>query len=256
MKIVTYNVNGVNGRLPRLLEWLAETSPDIVCLQELKTDDSKFPADPIEHAGYGAIWHGQRAHHGVAILAKGEKPREIRRGVPGDAADGQARYLEGEAHGLTIASIYLPNGNPQPGPKFDYKLAWFERLINHAQALYESGRSVVLAGDFNVVPTNGDIYNAWAWRSDAVMQPESRDAYQRLLAQGWIDSTRHLHPGERIYTFWVNAEAFQRNAGFRMDFLLLNAVVASRLKASGVDTEFRGRERASDHAPTWIMLTD
>ncbi|HEY0337452.1 MAG TPA: exodeoxyribonuclease III [Burkholderiales bacterium] len=256
MKIVTYNVNGVNGRLPRLLEWLAETSPDIVCLQELKTDDSKFPAEPIEHAGYGAIWHGQRAHHGVAILAKGEKPREIRRGVPGDAADGQARYLEGEAHGLTIASIYLPNGNPQPGPKFDYKLAWFERLIKHAQALFESGRPVVLAGDFNVVPTNGDIYNAWAWRSDAVMQPESRDAYQRLLAQGWIDSTRHLHPGERIYTFWVNAEAFQRNAGFRMDFLLLNAVVASRLKASGVDTEFRGRERASDHAPTWIMLTD
>jgi exodeoxyribonuclease-3 len=256
LKIVTYNVNGVNGRLPRLLEWLAETSPDIVCLQELKTDDSKFPADPIEHAGYGAIWHGQRAHHGVAILAKGEKPREIRRGVPGDAADGQARYLEGEAHGLTIASIYLPNGNPQPGPKFDYKLAWFERLIKHAQALYESTRPVVLAGDFNVVPTNGDIYNAWAWRWDAVMQPESRDAYQRLLTQGWIDSTRHLHPGERIYTFWVNAEAFQRNAGFRMDFLLLNAVVASRLKASGVDTEFRGRERASDHAPTWIMLTD
>ena len=254
MIIATYNVNGVNGRLPNLLGWLAETSPDVVCLQELKTDDTKFPARAIEDAGYGAIWHGQRSHHGVAILAKGQSPREIQRGLPGDAEDKQARYLEAEVNGIVVASIYLPNGNPQPGPKFDYKLAWFERLISHAGTLYLSGAPVVLAGDLNVVPTNFDIYNPWAWRFDAVMQPESRDAYRRLLAQGWIDSTRYLHPDKKIYTFWVNAHAFQRNAGFRMDFLLINKPLVSHLTAAEVDTEFRGRERASDHAPTWISL--
>ncbi|HEV7393799.1 MAG TPA: exodeoxyribonuclease III [Burkholderiales bacterium] len=256
MKIATFNVNGVNGRLPRLLEWLSETSPDIVCLQELKTDDSKFPARAFEDAGYGAIWHGQRSHHGVAILAKGDTPREIRRGLPSDVDDKQSRYLEADVNGLVVASIYLPNGNPQPGPKFDYKLAWFERLIGYARTLHESGRPVVLAGDFNVVPTNADIYNAWAWRWDAVMQPESRAAYRRLLDEGWTDSTRHVHPDERIYTFWVNAEAFNRNAGFRMDFLLLSPAATSRLTAAGVDKAFRGRERASDHAPTWITLTE
>ncbi|MDB5864456.1 MAG: Exodeoxyribonuclease [Betaproteobacteria bacterium] len=256
MKIATYNVNGVNGRLPRMLEWLAETSPDIVCLQELKTDDTKFPARAIEEAGYGAIWHGQRSHHGVAILAKGEKPNEIRRGLPGDAGDTQARYLEAEVKGLVVASIYLPNGNPQPGAKFDYKLAWFERLIAHAETLRNQGRPVVLAGDFNVVPTNADIYNAWAWRWDAVMQPETREAYQRLLAQGWIDSTRHLHPAERIYTFWVNAQAFDRNAGFRMDFLLISPDLEPGLEAAEVDSAYRGRDKPSDHAPTWIALAD
>ena len=254
MRIATFNVNGVNGRLPRLLEWLAETAPDIVCLQEIKTDDSKCPAAAIEDAGYGALWHGQRSHHGVAILMKGGTPKEIRRGLPGDPDDRQSRYLEAEAGGIVVASIYLPNGNPQPGPKFDYKLAWFERLIRHAEELHASGRPVVLAGDFNVVPTNADIYNAWAWRFDAVMQPESRDAYSRLLAQGWIDSTRRIHPRERIYTFWVNAAAYERNAGFRMDFLLLSAALGSRLRDAGVDTAFRGRERASDHAPTWVDL--
>ena len=255
LKIATYNVNGVNGRLPRLLEWLGETSPDIVCLQELKTDDTKFPARAIEHAGYGAIWHGQRSHHGVAILARGETPREIRRGLPGDDEDRQARYLEAEVKGLVVASIYLPNGNPQPGPKFDYKLAWFERLIAHARGLYLSGAPVVLAGDLNVVPTDADIYNAWLWRWDAVMQPETRDAYQRLLAQGWTDSTRHLHPDERVYTFWVNAHAFKRNAGFRMDFLLVSRELTPRLKAAEVDAEYRGRDKPSDHAPTWILLS-
>ncbi len=225
-----------------------------MCLQELKTDDTKFPARAIEDAGYGAIWHGQRSHHGVAILAKGQSPREIRRGLPGDAEDKQARYLEGEVNGLVVASIYLPNGNPQPGLKFDYKLAWFERLISHAATFYQSNSPVVLAGDFNVVPTNSDIYNPWVWRFDAVMQPESRDAYRRLLAQGWIDSTRHLYPDKKIYTFWVNAHAFQRNAGFRMDFLLLSPTLASNLKAAEVDTEFRGRDRASDHAPVWVQL--
>ena len=254
MKIVTYNVNGVNGRLPRLLEWLAETSPDIVCLQELKTDDTKFPAGALEAAGYGAIWHGQRSHHGVAILARGETPREIRRGLPGNAEDKQARYLEGEAKGITVASIYLPNGNPRPSANFDYKLAWFERLLAHAKTLYASTKPVVLAGDLNVVPTDFDIYNAWPWREDAVMQPETREAYKRLLAQGWIDTHRKLRPKERIYTFWVNAQYFRRNAGFRMDFVLINAELARRLEEAGVDNEYRGREGASDHAPTWTML--
>jgi exodeoxyribonuclease-3 len=254
MKVATYNVNGVNGRLPRLLEWLAETSPDIVCLQEIKTDDTKFPAKALEAAGYGAIWHGQRSHHGVAILAKGETPVEVGRGLPGNDADLQARYLEAEVKGLIVASIYLPNGNPQPGPKFDYKLAWFERLIAHAEGLHRSGRSVVLAGDFNVVPTNADIYNAWLWRFDAVLQPESRDAYRRLLSLGWTDATRHLHPNEKVYTFWVNADAFRRNAGFRMDFLLLSPDLVSRLKAAEVDVEFRGREKPSDHAAAWVTL--
>ena len=255
MKIATFNVNGVNGRLPRLLEWLAESGPDVACLQEIKTDDTKFPAKAIEAAGYGAIWHGQRAHHGVAILARGQPPVEKRRGLPGDNADLQARYLEAQVHGLTIASIYLPNGNPQPGPKFDYKLAWFERLIAHAQTLMDSGEPVILAGDFNVVPTDADIYNAWWWRFDAVMQPETRAAYQRLLAQGWVDATRHLYPTKRIYTFWVNANAFARNAGFRMDFLLLSPAVLPHLVGAQVDSEHRGREKPSDHAPVWVELT-
>jgi exodeoxyribonuclease-3 len=254
LKIATYNVNGVNGRLRRLLEWLAETGPDVVCLQEIKTDDSKVPARAIESAGYGAIWHGQRAHHGVAILAKGETPREIRRGLPGDPDDRESRYLEAEAKDIVVASVYLPNGNPQPGPRFDYKLAWFERLIDHARALAGSNLPVILAGDFNVVPTDEDIYNAWLWREDAVMQPASRDAYRRLLAQGWIDAARRLHPREKVYTYWVNTFAFHRNQGFRMDFLLLNDALVPRLRAAGVDTEYRGRERPSDHAPTWVTL--
>ena len=256
LKVATYNVNGVNGRLPRILDWLAETSPDVVCLQEIKTSDEKFPALAFEAAGYGAIWHGQRSHHGVAILAKGETPKEVRRGVPGDPDDVQSRYLEAEVQGLVVASVYLPNGNPQPGPKFDYKLAWFERLIRHVEPLCTADRPVLLAGDFNVVPTNADIYNAWAWRFDAVLQPQTREAWQRLLAQGWIDATRQRYPKERIYTFWVNAEAFRRNAGFRMDFLLLNPALAPRLKDTGVDAEHRGREKPSDHAPVWVTLSD
>ena len=256
MRIATYNVNGVNGRLPRLLEWLEQSRPDIACLQELKTDDSKFPARTIADAGYGAIWHGQRAHHGVAILAKGDTPVEIRRGLPGDAADQQTRYLEASVRGIVVASLYLPNGNPQPGPKFDYKLAWFERLIVHARVLHDAAQPTVLAGDFNVVPTDRDIYNPWPWRWDAVMQPESRAAYRRLLAQGWVDATRCLYPDERIYTYWVNGAAFARNNGFRMDFLLLNGALAPRLAAAGVDTGCRGMEKPSDHAPAWVTLTD
>ena len=254
LKIATFNVNGVNGRLPRLLEWLAESRPDIACLQEIKTDDTKFPALPLEAAGYRAVWHGQRSHHGVAILARGETPHEVRRGLPGDDSDGQSRYLEADVQGLRIASVYLPNGNPQPGPKFDYKLAWFDRLIRHARTLRDSGRPVVLAGDFNVVPTNADIYNAGSWRFDAVLQPQTRHAWQRLLAQGWVDATRKLHPAERVYTFWVNADAFRRNAGFRMDFLLLSPDLVGRLTAAEVDAQHRGREKPSDHAPVWITL--
>ncbi len=254
MKIATFNVNGVNGRLPRLLEWLEETRPDVACLQEIKTSDERFPGAALAAAGYPAVWHGQRSHHGVAILARGAKPKEIRRGLPGDEEDREARYLEAEVDGLVVASVYLPNGNPQPGPRFDYKLAWFERLNRHAQSLLRSGKPTILAGDFNVVPTDFDIYNAWWWREDAVMQPQAREAYRRLLAQGWIDATRELYPKERVYTFWTNASAYARNAGFRMDFLLLSPGLAPRLEAAEVDREHRGREKPSDHAPVWIRL--
>ena len=208
----------------------------------------------LADAGYGSLWHGQRSHHGVAILAKGAEPVEIRRGLPGDELDRQARYLEAEIHGLVVASVYLPNGNPQPGPKFDYKLAWFERFNRHARSLLDSGRQVVLAGDLNVVPTKADIYNEWLWRLDAVVQPETRAAFRRLLEQGWIDATRELHPDERIYTFWVNDAAFRRNAGFRMDFLMLTPNLLPCLTATGVDSAYRGREKPSDHAPAWIEL--
>ena len=254
LKIATFNVNGVQRRLPRLVEWLTETSPGVLCLQEIKTTDEKCPTEALAKLGYRSIWHGQRSHHGVAVLSRDDDLREIRRGLPGDASDFQARYLEVETYGLTVASIYLPNGNPQPGPKFDYKLAWCERLIDHAQSMCGSKNPAVLAGDLNVVPTDRDIYNARAWREDAVMQPETREAYRRLLAQGWIDCHRHLQPDARIYTFWVNAGYFRRNAGFRMDFVLINPVLATQLEEAGVDREHRGLEGASDHAPAWITL--
>ena len=254
MKVATFNVNGVNGRLPRLLEWLAESRPDVACLQEIKTSDDRFPAKALEAAGYGAIWHGQRAHHGVAILARGAAPRERLRGLRGDDEDREARYVEADVDGIVLASVYLPNGNPVPGPRFDYKLAWMERLLAYGEGLIRSGKPAILAGDFNVVPTNADIYNAGSWRFDAVLQPETRAAWQRFLAQGWVDATRALHPKERIYTFWVNAEAYRRNAGFRMDFLMVSPALAPRLLATGVDHAQRVREKPSDHAPVWIEL--
>src|SRR3954470_23726239 len=256
MKIATFNVNGVNGRLPRLLEWLEETRPDVACLQEIKTTEEKCPAEAVAKAGYRSIWRGQRSHHGVAVLTRGGTARERRRALPGNDEDAQARYLEVVYDGIVIASVYLPNGNPVPSPNFDYKLAWFERMIAHARDLASSGEPVVLAGDFNVVPTKADIYNSWLWRFDAVLQPQSQEAYRRLLAAGWTDATRHRYPDERIYTYWVNAGAFQRNAGFRMDFLLLNAALAPRLQDANVDAEYRGREKPSDHAPTWISVDD
>jgi len=254
LTIATYNVNGVNGRLPRLLEWLEEKKPDVACLQELRTDDTKFPSKAIQAMGYGAVWHGQRAHHGVAVLARGQTPIERRRGLPGNPSDAQARYLEVEAKALVIASVYLPNGNPVPSANFEYKLSWFERFLGHAESLCNGGMPVVLAGDLNVVPSDFDIYNPTWWRMDAVMQPQPRDAFTRLLAQGWVDAVRQLHPRERMYTYWVNEQAFQRNKGMRLDFLLVNTQLQPSLTDAGVDEVYRGRDQPSDHAPTWITL--
>ena len=256
LKIATFNVNGIRSRLASLLQWLEREQPDIACLQELKAPDEAFPIDAIRAAGYGAIWHGQRSWNGVAILARGADPIESRRGLPGDPADTHSRYLEAAAHGVIVGCLYLPNGNPQPGPKFAYKLAWFERFIRHAAKLYGSGHPVVLAGDYNVVPTDElDIYNPKSWRKDALLQPESRECYARLLAQGWTDSLRTLHPGERIYTFWdYFRQHWEHDSGLRIDHLLLNAELATRLKSAGVDRWVRGLPGASDHAPTWITL--
>jgi exodeoxyribonuclease-3 len=255
VKIATFNVNGINGRLPRLLEWLEESKPDVACLQELKAPQDKFPASAIEKAGYGAIWQGQSRWNGVAILARGCDPVETRRCLPGDPEDEQARYIEAAVNGVLVGCLYLPNGNPQPGPKFDYKLAWFERLNTYAAELLTANLPVVLAGDYNVVPTDADIYNTRSWLKDALLQPESREAYRRLLAQGWTDSIRHLHPDEPIYTFWdYFRNAWGRNAGLRIDHLLLSPSAAPRLREAGVDAQVRGREGASDHAPTWIVI--
>ena len=257
MRIATYNVNGINGRLPNLLRWLAEAAPDIVCLQELKAPDEKFPAPAIRSAGYGAIWHGQKSWNGVAILARGAEPRETRRGLPGDPDDTHSRYIEAAINGIIVGCLYLPNGNPAPGPKFDYKLRWFERLVGHAESLIASDERVVLAGDYNVMPTDLDVYAPERWLDDALFRPEVRDAYRRLVAQGWTDAVRKLHPGERIYTFWDYwRNAFARNAGLRIDHLLLSPPLAQRLTKAGVDREVRALEKASDHAPAWIELSD
>ncbi len=257
MKIATFNVNGIKSRLNALLAWLAKESPDIACLQELKTADSSFPATAIRTAGYEAIWHGQLAWNGVAILCKGKPPIEIRRGLPGGAGDDHSRYLEAAIDGIIVGCLYLPNGNPQPGPKFDYKLAWFERLIAHAKGLCDSRNPVVLAGDFNVVPTDFDIYNPKSWRKDALLQPASREAYQRLLAQGWTDALRALHPKEAIYTFWdYFRNHWHTNSGLRIDHLLVNRPLSKRLLDANVDRWVRGEPQASDHAPVWIEVGD
>jgi len=255
MRIATYNVNGVNGRLPVLLRWLAESQPDIVCLQELKTPAEKFPAAAIAEAGYAAIWHGQKSWNGVAILSRVGEPVETRRGLPGDPLDLHSRYIEAAVNGVLIGGLYLPNGNPRPGPKFDYKLAWFERLIAHAAELLDSGAPAILAGDFNVMPTERDVYKPERWLDDALFAPEIRAAYFRLLDQGWTDALRSLHPHETIYTFWdYFRNAFARDAGLRIDHLLLSPAVTGRLTAAGVDRHVRGWEKSSDHAPVWIEL--
>ncbi len=255
VKIATYNLNGINGRLPVLLQWLSETSPDIVCLQELKAPQDRFPIAAIRAAGYGAVWHGQKSWNGVAILARDAEPQETRRGLPGDPEDSQSRYIEAAVAGLVVGCLYLPNGNPAPGPKFDYKLRWFQRLYDHAAWLLSQDVPVVLAGDFNVMPTDLDVYKPERWVDDALFRPEVRAAYARLLDQGWTDSLRTLHPGERIYTFWdYFRNAYSRDAGLRIDHLLLSPALAGRLRRAGVDRSVRGWEKTSDHGPVWIDL--
>ncbi|RFZ92669.1 exodeoxyribonuclease III [Mucilaginibacter conchicola] len=255
MKIATYNVNGVNGRLPVLLRWLQETQPDIVCLQELKAPQEKFPEQAIIDAGYNAIWHGQKSWNGVAILSKGLEIRESRHVLPGDPEDLHSRYIEAEVGGITVGGLYLPNGNPAPGPKFDYKLAWFDRLTRHAADLLASGKPVVLTGDYNVIPTEKDAYKPERWVEDALFRPETRAAFKNLVDQGWTDALRKLYPDETIYTFWdYFRDAYGRNAGLRIDHFLLSPAIDARLKAAGVDKQVRGWEKTSDHAPVWIEL--
>jgi exodeoxyribonuclease-3 len=257
MKIATYNVNGVNGRLPVLLRWLNETSPDVVCLQELKAPQEKFPEEAIKDAGYNAIWHGQKSWNGVAILARNGMPEEICRVLPGDPEDSHSRYIEAIVNGVIIGCLYLPNGNPLPGPKFDYKLRWFERLTAHASQLLASDKPVLLTGDFNVMPTEIDVYKPERWVNDALFRPEVRAAFKTLVSQGWTDAIRKLYPDEVIYTFWdYFRNAYGRNAGLRIDHFLLSSHLDKRLVGAGVDRNVRGWEKTSDHAPVWIELSD
>jgi exodeoxyribonuclease-3 len=257
MRIATYNVNGVNGRLPVLLRWLEETKPDVVCLQELKAPDEKFPLEAINKAGYNAIWHGQKSWNGVAILARNMEIKELRRGLAGDPDDSHSRYIEALVNDVVVGCLYLPNGNPAPGPKFDYKLRWFERLTEHAADLFARGIPVVLTGDYNVMPTELDAYKPERWVEDALFRPETRAAFKTLVAQGWTDAIRKLYPNETIYTFWdYFRDAYGRNAGLRIDHFLLSPQLDSRLTAAGVDRNVRGWEKSSDHAPVWIELAD
>jgi exodeoxyribonuclease-3 len=255
LKIATFNINGVTKRLGNLLDWLAEAEPDVVCLQELKATDADFPAVALEAAGYGAVWRGQRTWNGVAILARDAEPVLTRDALPGDPADAQARYVEAAVAGVLIASLYAPNGNPQPGPKFDYKLAWMDRLHAHAAGLIAAEVPVVLAGDYNVTPEPRDVYPTKSYDDNALNQPAPRSAYARLLAQGWTDALRALHPEDGLYTFWdYRRNRWERNGGMRLDHLLLSPAVAGRLQAAEVDRSTRGRENASDHAPVWVRL--
>ncbi|MDP9088291.1 MAG: exodeoxyribonuclease III [Pseudomonadota bacterium] len=255
MKVATFNINGINQRIDSLIGWLSSSAPDIVCLQELKADDNRFPVKAIRQAGYEAIWQGQTSWNGVAILAKGVAPIETRRGLPGDASDSQSRYIEAAINGILVGCLYSPNGNPQPGPKFAYKLKWFERFNAYAESLLKAKHPVVLCGDFNVVPTDFDIYDTKSWKKNALLQPESRAAYARLLEQGWTDALRSLYPKERIYTFWdYFRNHWQKNSGLRIDHLLLSSSLKKQLVDAGVDREVRNGPHASDHAPVWIEL--
>jgi exodeoxyribonuclease-3 len=257
VRIATFNVNGVNARLAALLRWLEESEPDVACLQELKMPAERFPADAFRSAGYEAIWHGQKSWNGVAILSRGLAPAERCRVLPGDPEDLHSRYIEALVGDIVVGCLYVPNGNPAPGPRFDYKLRWLDRLIRHAGELLREGKPTVLAGDFNVIPADLDVYAPERWRDDALFRPEVRSAYQTLLSQGWVDAVRKLHPDARIYTFWKYLRnAFPRDAGLRIDHLLLSPPLAPRLVAAGVDREVRGREKASDHAPVWIEIGD
>ena len=255
MRIATFNINGVNTRLAVLLRWLEETGPDVVCLQELKATDAQFPVSAVREAGYAAVWLGESRWNGVAILSRQGEPVVTRRGLPGDTSDGQSRYIEAAVAGVLVGCLYLPNGNPQPGPRFDYKLAWFDRLNRHAAGLLETGAPVVLAGDFNVVPTEADIYNSRSWKKDALLQPETRDAWRRLVDQGWTDALLERFPHQPPWTFWQYfRQAWERDAGLRIDHLLLSSALADRLTDAGVDRQVRSWEKASDHAPAWFEL--
>jgi exodeoxyribonuclease-3 len=257
MKIATFNINNINKRLANLLSWLRAASPDAVCLQELKSTDRDFPRDAIRRAGYEAVWRGEKTWNGVAILARGTEPVLTRRELPGDPDDAQSRYLEAAVNGILVGCLYAPNGNPQPGPKFDYKLAWLERLRRHARSLLDEGVPVVLAGDYNVVPGPFDIYQTHSYDKDALVHPRSRAALHRLLAQGWTDAIRELYPGEQVFTFWdYFRQHWERNAGLRIDHVLLNAELRPRLLSAGVDRWVRGLAGASDHAPAWVTLVD
>lgn len=253
MRIATFNINGIKARMPRLIEWLEETRPAVACLQEIKTQDESFPAAEFEAIGYRALWHGQKGFNGVAILADGEQPVEVGRGLAGDPEDLHSRYLECDVFGVRVACIYLPNGNPVPGPKFDYKLRWMERLRERMNAILAEEVPAVVTGDFNVIPHDSDVWSPAAMAADALMQPESRDAYFRLLGDGWTDALATHNPRGGVWTFWdYQAGAWQRDHGFRIDHALLSPELADRLVASGVDKEYRGRERASDHTPVWV----
>ncbi|SEM20658.1 Exodeoxyribonuclease III [Bosea lupini] len=255
LRVATFNINNINKRLPNLLAWLDATQPDIVALQELKAKDSAFPLAAVEAAGYGAVWQGEKTWNGVALLARGAEPVIIRRRLPGDDEDGQARYIEAAIGGIVVASIYAPNGNPQPGPKFAYKLAWMKRLIAHAAELRAAGVPVILAGDYNIAPTEIDIYPTKSWDDDALIQPGPRRSFHRLVNQCWTDALRHLHPDERIYSFWTYWRGrFDRDHGLRLDHILLSPDLAGRLEDAGVDRDARGRDGASDHAPVWALL--
>ncbi|GMM91853.1 exodeoxyribonuclease III [Qipengyuania sp. MTN3-11] len=261
MRIASFNINGIKARLPRLVEWLEETRPTVACLQEIKSQDEGFPVEAFEKIGYNGIWHGQKSFNGVAILADGVEPVETQRGLPhlsqDDAEDDHARYLEAEVRGVRVGCIYLPNGNPQPGPKFDYKLRWMERLRSHAESLWRAEVPTALVGDYNVIPEDKDVWSPKAMASDALMQPESRDAYARMLGDGWTDAIDVLNPRGGVWTFWdYQAGAWQRDHGFRIDHLLLSPELADRMTSAGVDKEYRGREKASDHAPVWVELRD
>lgn len=257
MRVATFNVNGINGRLSILLRWLEETEPDVVCLQELKAPDARFPKLALEKAGYGAVWHGQKSWNGVAILARGREPIETRRGLPGDPDDQHSRYIEAAVNGVLIGCLYLPNGNPAPGPKLAYKLLWLARLAAHTAELLRHGIPAALVGDFNVIPAEIDVYKPDRWRKDALFLPEVRRAFHDLVGQGWLDAIRSLHPDEPIYTFWdYLRDAWGRDAGLRLDHILLSPPLSKRLIAGGVDRDVRGWEKASDHAPVWIELTD
>ncbi len=255
MKIATYNVNGVNGRLPVLLRWLEEAKPDIVCLQELKAPQEKFPEQALLQAGYHAIWHGQKSWNGVAILSRSSEIQELRRVLPGDPEDSHSRYIEAFVNGIVICCLYLPNGNPAPGPKFDYKLNWLKRLTAHAADLIEADMPIALIGDFNAMPTDMDVYKPESWLDDALFRPEVRAAFKKLMKQGWTDAIRKLYPEEKIYTFWdYFRNAYGRNAGLRIDHFLLSPPLAAKLKKAGVDKHVRGWEKSSDHAPVWIEV--